>query len=152
MPTEHSLCAKAGPEGRVPLTGHIPAKQALTCGLVSSLASAVDIINHKSTDEWTKTQRGKRALTWVTQISPQGWTGTWCSVLRYLESATQASPIFQQLGPVPVYIHPRLWNHGNVCLWSSHPMGLILDQEEFPFPPLTTKKRGSRSLGWWLEW
>lgn len=41
MPTEHSLSARAGPEGRVPLTGHIPAKWALTCSLVSSLASAL---------------------------------------------------------------------------------------------------------------
>lgn len=55
MPTEHSLSARAGPEGRVPLTGHIPAEWALTCSLVSSLASAIDLINYKSTDEQTKT-------------------------------------------------------------------------------------------------
>ena len=60
MPTEHSLSARAGPEGRVPLTGHIPAKWALTCSLVSSLASAIDLINYKSTDERTKTLREGR--------------------------------------------------------------------------------------------
>ena len=44
----------------MPLAGHIPAKWVLTCGLVSSLAYAIDFINHKSTDERTKTLREGR--------------------------------------------------------------------------------------------
>lgn len=54
MPPEHSLSVWTGPKGEVSLSGLIPANWPLICDLVSSLASAMGLVIHKSTDEQTE--------------------------------------------------------------------------------------------------
>lgn len=86
------------------LSGQIPTNWPLAWDLVSRLASAIDPINHKSTEEQTETLRqegiglrsyGKLVTTAALEL--------WYPVSRDLESQTPDSPPFNSMA------HPSLY-------------------------------------------
>lgn len=75
MPWEHSLCGGvgAGPKGRVSLSGQILANWPLLWDLLSSLAPAIGLVIHKTTDEKTTTKTGGHWPEVMQEICNQHW-------------------------------------------------------------------------------